>query len=185
MLASVFFRREAEYVFEKNVLGHMSNSLPPCGPQPIRLLCPWDSPGKIAGVGCCFFLQGTFLTQILNPCLLCLLSWWKNRYCFSVLPWKLSNIYPSILSTNLERTWQKLYLQGFWIMLENNIFHSKFSKSKVVLYPNTTGIIHEACQHLFPLFPLRPLHLFGFHYYKKYFMGVKGKHIKPTYFWEQ
>ena len=25
--------------------------------QPIRLLCPWDSPGKNAGVGCHFLLQ--------------------------------------------------------------------------------------------------------------------------------
>ena len=24
---------------------------------PARLLCPWDSPGKNTGVGCCFLLQ--------------------------------------------------------------------------------------------------------------------------------
>ena len=35
-----------------------------------RLLCPWDSPGKITGVGCHFLLQGIFLTQELNPYLL-------------------------------------------------------------------------------------------------------------------
>ena len=29
----------------------MSNSLPPHGLQPARLLCPWDSPGKNPGVG--------------------------------------------------------------------------------------------------------------------------------------
>ena len=28
-----------------------------------RLLCPWDFPGKKAGVGCHFLLQGIFLTQ--------------------------------------------------------------------------------------------------------------------------
>ena len=27
-----------------------------------RLLCPWDSPGKNTGVGCCFLLQGIFPT---------------------------------------------------------------------------------------------------------------------------
>ena len=32
-------------------------SLPLCY-QPARLLCPWDSPGKNAGVGCRFLLQG-------------------------------------------------------------------------------------------------------------------------------
>ena len=40
------------------------------GLQPARLLCPWDSPGKNTGVGCCFFLQEIFLTQALNPGLL-------------------------------------------------------------------------------------------------------------------
>ena len=35
-------------------------------PQPTRLLCPWDSPGKNTGVGCHFLLQGNFLTQELN-----------------------------------------------------------------------------------------------------------------------
>ena len=30
----------------------MSNSLQPHGPQPTRLLCPWNSPGKNTGVDC-------------------------------------------------------------------------------------------------------------------------------------
>ena len=30
----------------------LSGSLQPCGLQPTRLLCPWGSPGKNAGVGC-------------------------------------------------------------------------------------------------------------------------------------
>ena len=41
----------------------MSNSLPPHGMQPTRVLCPWDFPGKSTGAGCHFFLQGIFLTQ--------------------------------------------------------------------------------------------------------------------------
>ena len=39
-------------------------------PQPVRLLCPWDFPGKNPGVGCCFRLQGIFQTQGSNPDLL-------------------------------------------------------------------------------------------------------------------
>ena len=35
-----------------------------------RLLCPWNSPGKNTGVGCHFLLQGIFLTQGSNLCLL-------------------------------------------------------------------------------------------------------------------
>ena len=44
----------------------MSNSFQPRGPQPARLLCPWDSPGKNTGVGCHFFLHGIFPTQVSN-----------------------------------------------------------------------------------------------------------------------
>ena len=40
-------------------------TLKPHGPT--RLLCPWDSPGKNTGVGCCFLLQGLFPTQGSNP----------------------------------------------------------------------------------------------------------------------
>ena len=36
----------------------VSDSLRPHGPQPARLLCPWDSPGKSTGVGCRFLPQG-------------------------------------------------------------------------------------------------------------------------------
>ena len=57
------------------VLSHsvMSDSLPPFGLQPSRILCPWDFSGKNTGVGCQFLLQGILLTQGSNPCLLCLL----------------------------------------------------------------------------------------------------------------
>ena len=44
----------------------------PHGLQPVRLLCPWDSPGKNTEVGCHALLQGIFPTQGSNLCLLCL-----------------------------------------------------------------------------------------------------------------
>ena len=35
-----------------------------CDPkEPTKLFCPWNSPGKITGVGCHFLFQGIFLTQ--------------------------------------------------------------------------------------------------------------------------
>ena len=34
-----------------------------------------DSPGNNSGMDCHFLLQGFFLTQGLNPCLLCFLHW--------------------------------------------------------------------------------------------------------------
>ena len=48
----------------------MSDSLQPHELQPARLLCPWGSPGKNTGVGSHSLLQGIFLTQGSNPCLL-------------------------------------------------------------------------------------------------------------------
>ena len=36
----------------------------------LKLLCPWDFPGKNTGMGCHFLLQGIFPTQGLNPGLL-------------------------------------------------------------------------------------------------------------------
>ena len=51
------------------------DSLQPCGLQPTRLLCPWDSPGKSTGVGCRFLLQGIFPIQGSDLGLLHLLLW--------------------------------------------------------------------------------------------------------------
>ena len=41
----------------------LPNSLQPHGLQPIRPLCPWNSPGKNTGVGGHSLLQVIFLTQ--------------------------------------------------------------------------------------------------------------------------
>ena len=46
-----------------------------------RLLCPWDPPGKNAGVGCRALLQGIFPTQGWNPGLLHLLLCRWIFYC--------------------------------------------------------------------------------------------------------
>ena len=46
--------------------------LRPHGLEPARLFCPWDFPGKNTEVSCHFLLQGVFLTQGSN---LCLLHW--------------------------------------------------------------------------------------------------------------
>ena len=45
----------------------VSDSLQPHRLQPIRLLCPWDSPDKNIEVGCHSILQGIFPTQGSNP----------------------------------------------------------------------------------------------------------------------
>ena len=57
------------------VASAVSDSFRPYGLWPARLLCLWDSPGKSTRVSCHDLLQGIFLTQGSNPCLLCLLHW--------------------------------------------------------------------------------------------------------------
>ena len=48
----------------------LSDSSRPHGPQPARLLCPWDSPGQNTGMGSHALLQGIFRTRGSNPSLL-------------------------------------------------------------------------------------------------------------------
>ena len=55
---------------QAHVCSVMSDSLRPHGLEPDRLFCPWDFHGTHTGVGCHFLLQGSFLTQDLNLCLL-------------------------------------------------------------------------------------------------------------------
>ena len=45
----------------------VSDSLPPHGLGPTRLLCPWDFPRKNAGVGCHFLLQRIFPGPGIEP----------------------------------------------------------------------------------------------------------------------
>ena len=74
---------EILFLYSRNQLGMhvcwdtsvVSNSLQPYWLWPARLLCLWDSPGKITGVGCHALLQGIFPTQGPNLSLLCLLQW--------------------------------------------------------------------------------------------------------------
>ena len=70
-------------LFQYGCVSHsvISDSLRPHGPEPARLLCPWDSPGKNTGVGCHPLLQRIFLTHGSNPDLLhC--RWILNRLSY-------------------------------------------------------------------------------------------------------
>ena len=52
------------------LVSHVRVFLKPNGLQPARFLCPWNFPGKNTGVGFYFLIQGTFLTQGWNQCIL-------------------------------------------------------------------------------------------------------------------
>ena len=73
-LAGRFFPTSATWEAPKcsmccAVLSHsvVSDPLWPQGLKPTRLLCPWNSPGKNAGIGCHALLQGIFPTEGSNP----------------------------------------------------------------------------------------------------------------------
>ena len=66
------YKRVCECVLSCSVV---SDSLRPHGLKPTRFLCSWNFPSKNTGLGCHFLLQGIFLTQELNPLLLCLPHW--------------------------------------------------------------------------------------------------------------
>ena len=59
----VYSAIKLQCVFQSVSCSVVSDSLWPYGVYPAGLLCPWDSPGKNAGVGCHALLQGIFLIQ--------------------------------------------------------------------------------------------------------------------------
>ena len=76
------------------MLGHsvLSDFLQRPGLYPTRLLCPWNFPGKNAGVECHFLLQGIFPTQGSNLSLLHLLRWQTDSFPLGLpgKPWCLT-----------------------------------------------------------------------------------------------
>jgi len=84
-------------------------------PHGLLLLCSWDFPGKNIGRGFHFLLQGIFLNQRLNPCLLCLLHWQADSLPLSHLgsprkPIRRSSL-PILKDINPEYSWEGLMLK--------------------------------------------------------------------------
>ena len=76
-------------------------------------LCPWDSPGKNTGVGCCFLLQGIFPTQGSNLPLLPFL-YWQAGYLPLVPPGK-----PTPLATIAQKS---SFFSRFYIIFTPEVF---------------------------------------------------------------
>ena len=91
----------------------VSDSLWPYELQPARLLCPWDFPGKNAGVFCHFLLQGLFSIQESNPCLLCLLHGRQILYHWATWesPAILNRVYLKVKVPTSAGSWKKLEFQ--------------------------------------------------------------------------
>ena len=119
---------------------------------PVRILCPWDSPGKDTGGECHALLQGIFLTQGLNPHLLRLLHWrrilypWANREA-TPCPSASGLIFgfPSHLGHHRALSKVPCLIQ---LIFFSNLFHTQcsvqFSHSVFWLFATPWTIAHEA-----------------------------------------
>ena len=108
----------------------MVDSLPRYGLYPTRLLCPWDSPDKNTGVGCHALLKGIFLTQGLNPWLLCLLHCRQILYLWSHLG---SPMYILYLNINFVYQWVFELLVIYIITSELHCIFKQFTAAIVVV----------------------------------------------------
>ena len=120
----------------------MSDSLRPYGLQPTRLLCSWDSPGRNTGVGCHTLLQGIFLTQGSNLCLLCLLHWQVDSLPLSHVESPMPILYILYLSSVY------LYTSYSAITLNHYIYSTLYMLSRSVvsssLRPHGLYVAHQA-----------------------------------------
>ena len=126
----------------------VSDSLLPRGRhglKPLRLLCPWDSPGKNSGVGCHFLLQGIFLTQELN------IPTWQADSLPSELPGKLASSGENIVKRLCLQA-SKFSPEADWLELWSCT--SNLPKSEKINFYNLTHlfcdspswVIYNICQ---------------------------------------
>ena len=121
----------------------MSDSVRPHGLQPPRLLCPWDSPGKNTGVGCCAHLQGIFPTQGSDPGLLlltCTGRWVPYQQCHLGSPKQVLNTNKKWYTPTFHKLFQclqvlarirKYSLAGEWVHRFLKLFFKSFQFSSV------------------------------------------------------
>ena len=136
------------------------------------ILCPREFPGKNTRMGCHAFLQGIFLTQGLNQCLLCLLHWQAgslpgsklDQYisgCFRISQMKavtwLSPV-SQLSSLYINTCWQAVLSLYFFCFSFLYFSQSSASTSKLLLlfrlliYLFFSSQSHSFCPNLF--FPL-------------------------------
>ena len=104
----------------------MPDSLQPHGLQPIRLLYPWDIPGRNTRVGCHFLFQGIFLTKGLN---------WGLLHCRQILYWlsyEVNNL-QKFLKINKKQTPHKRILKSKSSMLRIRKYKFWIDIKKVAL----------------------------------------------------
>ena len=93
----------------------VSDSLQPYGLQTVRLLCPWNFPGKNTGAGCHFLLQEIFPTQGSNPILLSLFT--GREILYHCNTWEVpTQIQIHVTTTTVRRQSSSLTPQHFSVL---------------------------------------------------------------------
>ena len=90
----------------------ISTSLWFYGPQPARLLCPWDSPGKNTGVDCHVILQGIFLTRDQTHISYISCSIGRQVFLITSTTGKAKKMFTKTLK--IWRLWQEKWRAGKW-----------------------------------------------------------------------
>ena len=89
------------------------DSLWPYVLHPTRLLCSEDSPGRNTGMGCHALIQGIFLTQGSNSCLVHLLHWQAGSLPLSATSLKTTHLLWIVVQDQLY--FQSLLCSVIWI----------------------------------------------------------------------
>ena len=119
----------------------------PDGLQPTRLLCPWNFPGKNTGVGCHAILQGIYLTQGSNPCLL---HWQADSLPLSHQGSPYGGIEMDIIPLQGEHSKllfpvSSLGTQAWWYKMDKTVYYCLVNLYRMSTYqPFTSGIFAEA-----------------------------------------
>ena len=103
----------------------------PHGPEPTRLPCPWDFPGKNTRVGCDFLLQGIFPTEGWKPLLHLLLQQadsWPLRHLGSLLWYWIQN---QVL--NFAFQLHSIQLKYTFVYLSGSMLGPKTLKMKMIV----------------------------------------------------
>ena len=144
----------------KRARSAVSNSVTPVGCNLPRLLCPWNFPDKNTGMGCQFLLQGIFLTQGLNPCLLCLLHWQADSLPLHHLGsfFHIYLIYCSmqlIFSVNTQIIWPSNFVPSFHRQVYKGLARNVLGPSSSQPHrPQATPSLEAPSQHWLPPFIL-------------------------------
>ena len=161
----------------------MSDSLRPYGLSPSRLLCPWDSQGKNTAVGYHFLLQGIFLIQELNSCLLCLLHWQEGSLPLAS-PGKPCTLItkPHLNNPSIDKEQFCSLLFKFLIYSYHDVFilNNRFEWPSITVYDCCPYIILISHQLTFKTWSLC-LKRHSHYSYSKYLLQFKEKWICAWY----